>query len=215
MTPKAILFDCDGVVVDSEPMTDALLHRDLIDAGLTLSLDDIHTLFIGGTLRSVPQAVRELGGWLPDDWLDGFNTRLYAQLAAEVLPIPGIVDVLDRLDDAGIPYAMGSNGPVKKMKVTLGATGLWDRFAPHIYSGYDCPAPKPAPDVYLKAAEMLGISPEACVVIEDSPSGAKAGVAAGMRCFGFASVTPAERLAPICDQVFDSMDALPALLGLE
>ena len=115
---------------------------------------------------------------------------------------------------ADIKIAVGSNGPRAKMDITLRRTDLMDRLFPHIYSARDLNHPKPAPDVYLKAAELRGVEPRNTVVIEDSASGARAAVAAGMPCFGFVRETPAERLQAHCDVLFYEIDGLPGLLGI-
>ena len=120
------------------------------------------------------EAVRR-GARLPEVWLDEIYTAIYEALASQVELIPGVSEVLDALDQAGIGYAIGSNGPHAKMQVTLGRTGLLDRLQGRIYSREDVPNPKPAPDVYLKAARDAGVGPSDCVVIEDSASGARAG----------------------------------------
>ncbi|WP_420862149.1 HAD family hydrolase [Algirhabdus cladophorae] len=212
--PKMVLFDCDGVVVDSEVITNQVFRDDLAGRGLDLRLDQIMELFVGGTMSGAGQEAARLGADIPADWLDIIYPKIYAALEAEVEVVPGIVAVLDRLDARAIPYAMGSNGRVTKMQITLGRTRLLHRFEGRMYSAQDLGAPKPAPDVYLKAAADAGIEPSDCVVIEDSASGAKAAVAAKIRCFGYTADTPADRLAPHCDTVFDDMRDLPDLLGL-
>ena len=203
-----VIFDCDGVLVDSEPITNRLLQRDLAEHGLDLTLDEVMGSFLGGTMMGVAEKARARGADLPEDWVDRFYERMFAALAAEVEPIEGARDVLDRLDAAGIPYAVGSNGPRSKMEITLGKTGLINRLSPHIYSSQDLANPKPAPDVYLHAAAQLGVTPDCCIVIEDSASGAEAAQAAGMRCIGYAAMgqhaaleNPARR-----DQTFDLRD---------
>jgi beta-phosphoglucomutase-like phosphatase (HAD superfamily) len=122
--------------------------------------------------------------------------------------------VLDRLDRQGIPYAIGSNGPHRKMEITLARCGLAARFAGRTYSREDVAAPKPAPDVYLLAASQAGVAPQDCVVIEDSATGAQAAVAAGMAVFGFARETPRAKFEGLTELLFDDMAQLPALLGL-
>ncbi len=212
--PDMVIFDCDGVLVDSEPITNRVIQENLAQNGLPLELDEIMRLFVGGTMQGVMDMAREMGATLPDDWLDHIYGAIFIALGKEVEPIPGAIAVLDALDAAGILYAVGSNGPHAKMNVTLTRTGLAERLKGRVFSREDVPNPKPAPDVYLHAAKQAGIAPERCVVIEDSASGAKAGVAAGMRTFGFYGETPKERLEPICDDVFGDMRDLPALLGL-
>lgn len=215
MPPDMVLFDCDGVLVDSETLTADVLCRNLAQHGLTLSPKELADLFLGGTIMGVAEQSRKMGAALPATWIDDIYEEIFSALDAGVEAIPGVWAVLDRLDAAGIGYAIGSNGPHRKMEITLGRTGLIERFRGRVYSREDVATPKPAPDVYLKAASDAGVAPGRCVVIEDSPNGARAGKAAGMVCFGFCAETPAARLAPVCDALFASMEALPALLGLE
>lgn len=215
MTPKAVLFDCDGVVVDSEEMTFDLLVEEFSAHGLPLTHDVIARDYIGGTMADVAHRARTSGATLPDDWVESFYRRLYAHLALGTPLVSGILDALDALDAAGIPYAIGSNGSDEKMQVTLGQhPGLTERFRGHVYSGQALGAPKPAPDLYLHAARQLGHAAKDCIVVEDSPTGARAARAAGMRCFGYAAQTPAERLANEGAIPFTNMADLPRLIGL-
>ncbi|MEI4471670.1 HAD family hydrolase [Frigidibacter sp. MR17.24] len=213
----AVLFDCDGVIVDSEPPAFELMIADFRAHGVTLSDAEIEETFIGGTIPGVFERARAMGVPLPDGWPDDFYDRLYARLAQGVPLVAGVEALLDRLDAAGVPYAIGSNGSLRKMEITLGQhPRLRDRFAPHIYSGQELGRPKPAPDLYLHAAAALGVAPARAAVVEDSPTGAEAARAAGMDCFGHAGghAGPARRLAERGARVFHRMDELPALLGL-
>ncbi|MEM8979001.1 MAG: HAD-IA family hydrolase [Pseudomonadota bacterium] len=209
---RKVLFDCDGVVVDSERLSNTVLRDDLAERGLDLPLRDIMDLFVGGTIEGAGREAAKRGAQIPDTWLSEVYAKIYDLLSREVTLIPGITEVLDALDAAGIPYAMGSNGSVEKMQITLGKTGLLERFEGRLYSGQELGAPKPAPDVYLKAAGDVPAS--ACVVIEDSASGAKAAKAAGMACFGFTYDTEPARLDGLVTEMFDDMAHLPAMLGL-
>jgi HAD superfamily hydrolase (TIGR01509 family) len=215
--PQAVLFDCDGVVVDSESPTFALFLEDLAAHGLILTPEEFETDFVGGTVETVAQRARAAGADLPEGWVGQFYDRMYAMLAEGVPLVAGITGVLDRLDAAGVPYAMGSNGSLEKMQITLGQHGLQERFRV-VLSGQALGNPKPAPDVYLAAAAACGAEPAACVVIEDSASGARAGLAAGMRVLGYAEHGPdtpmARQLAALEVPLFHRMDALPGLLGL-
>ncbi|SLN43929.1 6-phosphogluconate phosphatase [Pseudoruegeria aquimaris] len=216
--PSLVIFDCDGVVVDSERPTLAFLRDELAAHGLDLTVAQVTEMFIGGTMQGVFEAARARGAALADDWVDSYYRRLYALLAREVEAVPGVVAVLDALEAAGIPYAIGSNGRIEKMEVTLGRTGLAARFAGRAFSAQD-PAhpqrrPKPAPDIYLWIASEMGVAPGACAVVEDSPTGARAAQAAGMACYGFTRETPAHRFKGIADVLFDDMAQLPALLQL-
>lgn len=215
--PAAVLFDCDGVITDSEGPTFDLLIADLARHGLPLSRHQLETDYIGGTIETVAERARASGAVLPGDWVARFYERMYAMLAEGTALIPGVVQVLDRLDAAGIPYAVGSNGPPEKMRISLGQHGLLPRFRA-VLSGQALGRPKPAPDVYLAAAAACGADPAACVVIEDSSSGARAALAAGIPCLGFAphgpEAPPARGLAALGLPLFHSMTDLPALLDL-
>ncbi|MDZ4394385.1 HAD family phosphatase [Cypionkella sp.] len=212
MTPKAVIFDCDGVVVDSEPMLFDLLAADLAQHGLPMALETLHHIFLGMTLQGLREKANVLGASLPADWCDDFYTRLYAQLRLGTPLIPEILTVLDALDAAGIPYAMGSNGSAEKMQITLGQHGLIPRFK-GLFSGQTLGKPKPAPDLYLHAAAALGVAPNDCIVIEDSPTGARAARAAGMRCMGYAPDGNAA-LAAEGAVLFSDMKDLPKILGI-
>lgn len=214
LPPDLVIFDCDGVLVDSEPLTNVIIRDNLARHGLKISIDQVVDLFVGGTMMGVMKTARDMGAKLPEGWLDTIYSEIFDVLAARVEPVPGIATVLDTLDDAGIPYAVGSNGPHRKMEITLTRTGLIERLQGRIYSREDVANPKPAPDVYLKAAQEAGIAPNRCVVVEDSASGARAGKAANMCTFGYVAQSDPARLDPICDRLFASMDALPDLLGL-
>lgn len=214
LPPKAVLFDCDGVVIDSEGPTLELLQADLARFGLRLTMEDLLSGFVGGTVETCATKARAAGAALPDDWVPDFYRRMYDMLRKSAPLIPGVTGVLDALDAAGIPYAMGSNGTPEKMEITLGQHGLVDRFQGHIYSGQALGRPKPAPDLYLHAAARLGVQPHDCIVIEDSAAGARAARAAGMRCMGYAPHGHAEVLANEGAVPFTDMADLPGLLGL-
>lgn len=215
MRPAAVIFDCDGVLVDSEPTAFALLAEDLAGRGVAMTTGEMEALFLGGTVPGLYRQLREMGLALPDDWVAGFYDRLYARLAQGTALVPGVEGVLDALDAAGIPYAVGSNGSERKMQITLGQhPGMLERLHGRLFSGQALGAPKPAPDLYLHAARALGQRPEDCVVIEDSPTGARAAAAAGMRCFGYAPHDDGARLAAVGAAPFQDMARLPALLEL-
>lgn len=212
--PEYVLFDCDGVLVDSEPITNVIMQQNLAAHGLELRLDQIFEMFVGGTMKGVMTRGREMGADLPDNWLDLIYAQMFAALAKDCPVIPGVPQMLDALDQAGIGYAVGSNGPMAKMDVTLVKCGLAERFAGRVFSSHDCAAAKPAPDVYLKAAAAAGMDPKQCVVVEDSASGARAGQAAGMRVFGYVGENDPAKLRPHCDMLFTDMAELPGLLGV-
>jgi HAD superfamily hydrolase (TIGR01509 family) len=215
MPPKLIIFDCDGVLVDSEPITNRILAEDLTRHGLPIDTETCIELFVGGTIKGVFHEARRRGAALPEDWVDRIYEKMFAALAAEATEIPGIKPVLDRLDALGLRYCVASNGPMAKMRITLGKTGIWNRVSDRVFSAHEVGIAKPDPGLFLHAAGKLNTAPADCVVIEDSASGAKAASAAGMRCLGFTRDTPAERLIAHGAHPFDDMADLPGLLSLD
>lgn len=218
MRPEAVLFDCDGVIVDSEGPTLALFVEDLAAHGLDLTQAAFEEGYLGQTVEMVARQAKGAGARLPESWVSDFYSKMNEMLTKGIPLVAGVAQVLDQLDQAGIPYAMGSNGSLAKMQITLGQHGLLDRFRA-VLSGQAIGKPKPAPDVYLQGARACGARPEACVVIEDSAAGARAALAAGMRCLGFAAhgaETPtARQLVALGIPLFHRMDDLPGLLGLD
>ena len=213
--PELVIFDCDGVLVDTESVTSQVIVDNLARHGLEITLADCMAMFVGGTISAVGVKAREMGALIPDSWVDDLYAEMYATLRKDVDAVPGITGVLDALDQVGLPYCVASNGSPEKMAITLGATGLLPRLEGRLFSAHEVGIAKPEPGLFLHAARTLGATPSKCVVIEDSPSGARAAFAAKMRCFGYAADTPAERLQTEGAEVFTDMAALPGLIGLE
>jgi HAD superfamily hydrolase (TIGR01509 family) len=213
--PDFVIFDCDGVLVDSEPVTARLLQRSLADHGLEMTEERIDLLFTGGTMAGVAEKAREMGAKLPPSWRDDFYEVMYAELARDTPLIEGVMTVLDRLDAAGVPYAVGSNGADRKMGITLGQhPDLMARLEGRLYSAHSLGVAKPDPELYLIPAREAGVEPGRCAVIDDSPTGCTAGVRAGMRTLGFAAHDDGARLAAVGAEVFHRMADLPGLLGV-
>jgi len=215
MTPKAILFDCDGVLVDSEAIAFDLLAEDLAAYGLHLTRAEMEERFLGGTIGGLFTTARALGANLPDTWVDDFYTRMYARLAQGTALIDGVVEVLDALDAAGIVYAVGSNGSDQKMQITLGQhPAVMARLRGHLYSGQSLGCPKPEPGLWLHAARALGVDPADCVVIDDSPTGCIGAARAGMRCLGLAEHDDGARLAATGAEVIRSLRDISGKIGI-
>ena len=216
MKIEAVLFDCDGVLVDSEAVGVEHMRRELAALGIDKSHDEVVALFVGKTLPGVGRTLRDAGHPIPEDWHRGVYDRLYARLAEGTPLIPGVEAVLDALDAAGLRYAVGSNGEMRKMETTLPQhPRIWTRVKEHLFSAQALGAPKPDPAVYLAAAAAFGLAPEACVVVDDSPSGCRAGVAGGFRTLGFAAgLHGAEHLRAVGAEVFTEMADLPGLIGI-
>jgi len=215
MIPKAVLFDCDGVLVDSEATAFALLTADLAQYGLNLTQAEMEQRFLGGTIGGLFTTARGLGADLPDDWVDTFYARLYAALAQGTALIDGAQAVLDQLSSAGLVFAVGSNGSDQKMQITLGQhPAVLAHFKGHLYSGQSLGCPKPDPGLWLHAAAALAVEPSDCVVVEDSPTGCLGAVRAGIRCLGLAEHDDGARLASVGAEVIHSLREIPAKLGL-
>lgn len=207
------IFDCDGVLVDSETITHQVLIDALADLGLDLDLGEAIDLFMGNTLvETVAIIESRLGTPLPENFFPEWRERLYVTLRElPVQPVEGIVEVLDVLD---CHLCVVSNGPFRKMETTLGATGLLSRFQGKLYSPEAGYRGKPAPDMFIAAAERFGVDPGRAFVVEDSPKGVRGALAAGMAVFGYAGAehTDAEVLRREGAQVFTDMRHLPRLL---
>ncbi len=214
MNADLVIFDCDGVLVDSEPITNRILAEDMTRYGLPLSTEAAIDLFVGGTIKSAFDRARALGAALPDEWIEDFYGRMIETLDREVVAIEGAHDLLDRLDTARVPYCVASNGPMRKMDVTLRRTNLWAQVEGRIFSAHDVGVAKPDPGLFLHAARALEVPPSRAVVVEDSASGVRAAQAAGMRCLGLTRDTPAEKLTVHGAEVIARLDQLPDLLGL-
>ncbi len=183
----AILFDCDGVLVDSEPITNGVLCQMLNEAGWLLPPEECMRLFIGKTVRSEAARIEaETGRPLTDAWMAEFYARRNARLQAELVAIPNAVETV-RAVHARLQgrIACASGADRQKVEMQLAQVGLAPLFAGRIFSGHEMPATKPAPDVYLAAAAALGVPPARCLVVEDTVTGVQAGVAAGATVVGF------------------------------
>jgi HAD superfamily hydrolase (TIGR01509 family) len=214
MKPALVIFDCDGVLVDTETITTTIIASSMTRHGLPMAPHEAHALFVGGTMQSAGIEGRRRGAALPDDWLDVIYPEIFAALQAGVDVFEGVHELLDLLNEKGIASAVASNGPIAKMQITLTPSGLWDRLAPHIYSGQIHAAPKPEPDLLLLAARNAGIDPADCVMIDDTTVGTRAAQAAGMRAIGFAAASDANAFDKSGFPVARGMTQVTRLLGL-
>jgi HAD superfamily hydrolase (TIGR01509 family) len=196
------------VLVDTERLNVKLESALLTELGWPLSPEEVADLFLGRTDEYMRQVIEERLPDLPADWQNRFDAR-YLEAHAELRPVDGIVEALDEIP---LETCVASSGTHEKMRRTLAATGLYERFAGRIFSATEVEHGKPAPDLFLYAAERMAVTPAACAVVEDSPFGVQAACAAGMRAFAYAGgVMPAGRLQD-ADVVFDEMRELPHLL---
>lgn len=209
---ELLIFDCDGVLVDSEIITNRVFASMLNELGLSVSLEDMFERFVG---LSMPQCLeiitRLLGRPVPDGFVEDYYTRSRAALRQGLKAVPDIEMVLASVD---LPFCVASSGSHEKMQTTLGITGLLPHFEGRLYSVTEVARSKPFPDVFLHAARLQGAEPAACAVIEDTATGVRAGVAAGMTVFGYCALTPKQRLVEAgAHYTFDRMRELPALIS--
>jgi len=209
--PDLVIFDCDGVLVDSEPISIRVDADVLAEVGLHLSEQEIIDRFVGRSPAVMREAIeRHRGGALPEDWLARSRSRYTEAFARELRPIDGIEDALD---DISAATCVASSSEPDELAYKLKLTGLYERFAGRIFSAVEVASGKPAPDLFLHAAAQMGVSPGACAVVEDSQYGVQAARAAGMAAFGYTgSVTPAQMLEGPGTTVFGDMRELPRLL---
>jgi HAD superfamily hydrolase (TIGR01509 family) len=216
----AVLFDCDGVLVDSELITNRVLAQMLGELGWSISVEDTMRLFIGKLVRDEAARIEaNTGVAITEEWLTKFRERRNTALERELVEIngaPAAVRALHEVLDGRIAVASGADR--YKVEMQLKKTGMLDYFEGRIFSGHEMPRSKPFPDVYLAAAKGLGVDPKRCAVVEDTVTGATAGVAAGATVFGYAPAslshsTPDDLREAGVALVFEDMKQLPALLA--
>jgi len=181
-----IIFDCDGVLVDSEPLSNTVMAEHMTRLGWSMNGAESMQSFKGSTMTQVHRAIEDhLGTDIDRAWLDAFRRELMDRMRVELRPILGIKALIARVQAAGFKTCVASQGRHEKMAVSLGATGLLDLFEGRIFSAVDVANPKPAPDLFLHAAAQMGAMADRCVVIEDSMTGVQGALAAGMRVIGY------------------------------
>ena len=212
--PAAVLFDCDGVLADSEMLVNAMVAEDLTARGWPITTEQCKGIFLGRSIPDMVPVVEKQVGPLPREWGAELSASIARRMREATPPMPGAVEVVRAVVAAGIPAACASNSGREELAAKLSGLGLASLFGGRVFSWQDVPRPKPAPDMYLAAALACGADPRDCVVVEDSALGARAGVAAGCRVMGFAHETPAALLEAEGATPFHSMADLPRLLGL-
>jgi HAD superfamily hydrolase (TIGR01509 family) len=212
-----IIFDCDGVLVDSEVISCRAHAETLTRHGYPITADQVFDRFLGRSMRKAALEIEaELGRPLPED----FQTQVYAEIfrlfAASLEATPHIEEALAAIM---MPLSVASSGPPEKISTSLNHVGLYDRFAPHIFSAVQVSNGKPAPDLFLFAAEQMKVPPARCLVVEDSVAGVTGALAAGMMVFGFHGGshcrpdTAKTLRAAGAAVTFDDMRQLPDLIG--
>ncbi|MFB7518152.1 HAD family hydrolase [Streptomyces sp. NPDC056144] len=209
-----VIFDNDGVLVDSEPISNTILADYLTELGHPTSYEESVRDYMGSAMHRIHELIEaRTGERLPADFDETFHGRVFAAFQRELEAVDGAPEVLEGLAGAGVPYCVASSGSHERIRVGHRKTGL-DVWFPEeiVFSAEDVGRGKPAPDLFLHAAATMGVPPERCVVVEDSRLGVQAAVAAGMDVYGFTAMTPEEKLAGAAG-FFGRMEELPAILG--
>jgi HAD superfamily hydrolase (TIGR01509 family) len=211
-----VIFDCDGVLVDSEPLANASFSRALKAEGLDWSPEETIRRLMGLSLKSCVEICEaELGRKLADDFLEKMQAFTYQSFRdAPLRPVAGVKDAVLALQKAGRDTCVASSGSPEKMRFTLGLTGLWDLFDGRIFSASQVLRGKPFPDLFLHAAITMNVQPFECVVVEDSVPGVQAARSAGMRALAYVGEPYANRdaLRKAGGELFDDMKELPELV---
>ena len=213
---RLVIFDCDGVLVDSEGIALEVLVDALAEKGIILTTDQAAERFLGRSLGSLTEVVRsEFGVEIDPAFLSGMRDGLYVRFRRELEPLPGVAAAIDSLKAVQVSCCVASSSQRERIELSLSVTGLLSRLSPHIFSATMVERGKPAPDLFLHAAAKMGVAPAQCLVVEDSPAGIRAAQAAGMKVIAFtggshtgqASYRKAlTHLAP--DGQFDAMENL-------
>ncbi|GHH88709.1 HAD family hydrolase [Streptomyces capitiformicae] len=214
MRYELVIFDNDGVLVDSEPISNRLLAAYLTELGHPTSYEESIRDYMGSAMHRIHELILErTGERLPDDFDEVFHGRVFAAFERELEAVTGVGDVLEKLVADGVPYCVASSGSHERIRVGHRKTGLDRWFGDErVFSSQDVGRGKPAPDLFLHAAERMGVAAERCVVVEDSPLGVRAAVAAGMDVYGFTAMTPAAKLGG-ANGLFGDMRALVSLMS--
>ena len=210
---RLVIFDCDGVLVDSEPVSNRILAEELTVLGWPMDTGEATRRFLGTTLRDMqPQIEARIGAALPADWRQMVTIRIVAAMAEEAAAIPGAVEAVRAITALGVPWRVASNSSHAEMQAKFGRIGLADLVGGRVHSHTDVIAGKPEPYLFLAAAAAEGVTPRDCVVVEDSVPGVRAAIAAGMDCLAFAPHSDGADLRALGAVPFHRMADLPSLV---
>lgn len=212
-----VIFDCDGVLVDSEVISNGVLARMLCEQGLPTTLAEARGDYQGLLLSEVlGHAEGKLGRPLPVGWLDRYERERREEFERELKPVQGAARAVERVEHAGLRTCVASQGKLEKTRLSLELTGLLHLFDEQaLFSAHSVARGKPHPDLFLHAARAMGAEPSDCVIVEDTPSGVSAAVAASMRAIGYAADSDEAALRRAGAEIIQSLEELPVLLGLD
>jgi HAD superfamily hydrolase (TIGR01509 family) len=211
---RLVIFDCDGVIVDSEPVSSRVVAAGLTDLGWPMTAAEADRLFLGATFSDmVPIIERRLGRPLPPGWSETLKRRLITVLTEQAEPIAGALEALAGVSALGLPWRVASNSSHEEMRAKFARIGIAAAVAGRVHSHRDVGRGKPAPDLFLAAAAAEGVAPAECLVIEDSLPGVRAAAAAGMDCLAYAPHSDGAALHALGAVPFRSMFDLPGLIA--
>jgi HAD superfamily hydrolase (TIGR01509 family) len=213
---ELVIFDCDGVLVDSERISVRVGTQVLAELGWHLTEREFAERFVGCSAEHFHSEVSAgLGRQLEEGWEEPYAPRYRQAFEAQLRPVDGVADVLRVLDAQGVAFCVASNSDHEHIERVVRIAGLSQQVAGRVFSAQDVGAGKPEPDLFLHAARTMGVDPQHCAVVEDSPFGVRAAIAAGMDCYAYAGgMTPPHKLSGLGAVLFDEMTQLPGLLGL-
>ncbi len=213
--PDLVIFDCDGVLVDSEPISERVSLEMIAEHGVVMPFEEMSARYLGTSDADMVRDIeRRLGITFPDGFVDEMQARKLVAFRASVRPMDGVAASVGAIASAGVALCVASSGPRDATRVKLESAGLLGPFGGHLFSAYDVPRGKPHPDLFLYAAAQMGVAPERCAVVEDSLPGVQGAVAAGMRVLGYAPEGGGAALRDAGADVFEHMADLRRLLGL-
>lgn len=213
---RLVIFDCDGVLIDSEPIADRVVAAELALVGWPITPEEAHERFLGMRIADMPPVIEAiLGHRLPADWLPRVADHLVVAMEREAVMMPGAIAAMDAADELGLDWRIASNSGPRQLAAKFMATGLTERVSGRVLSAADLAARggrgKPAPDIFLAAADQAGCLPDASLVVEDSLLGVQGAVAAGMQCLGLDPAGDGLHLAAAGAMPIRSMHDLPGL----
>jgi HAD superfamily hydrolase (TIGR01509 family) len=210
MKYKCIIFDCDGVLVDSEKISAQVFQKMVSELGCDLDFETVLEQITGTSMKeNLKFFTEKVGHDLPENFESEFRSRSYEAFKTELKPVKGIHSILNKIT---VPYCTASSGPQKKIRLNLTTASLIDKFDNNIFSSYDIGSWKPEPDIYLYAAKQMGFQPHECAVIEDSIAGVKSAIAGGFDVFGYVKKENKEAFEELGATVFFDMRELDKLI---
>lgn len=211
---KCIIFDCDGVLVDTEKIGNGILLAMAQEHGFEMELEDAYRHFNGRNLNDCFRHIEEaINQKLPENFESEYREKSFEAFKTQVKPMEGVLDFIENIEKLKIPYCVASSGPVEKIRLNLGIAGLLDKFENKLFSSYQIKSWKPEPGIFLHAAKEMGFDVKDCIVLEDSKAGVKAGISGGFQVYGFANGYNDEDLKEEGAVLFSSYKELTAILG--